>query len=129
MLECLYVVKLDESFKRYKFIDNTFDPRDLTRQPTRRRAAGIANFNNRFIFLIGGEVDGKASMTSSYYQILKDEWHEAPSLNSKRSCNNSCSLGRFVYTFGGYSGYSISSIERLDAKGLLEGMPVSWTLI
>ena len=74
MQECLYVVKKNESFKRYKFTDNSFDPKDLVRQPTRREKAGIANFDDRAIFLIGGKVDDSDTKTCGYYLILKNEW-------------------------------------------------------
>ena len=55
-------------------------------------------------------------------------------MNANRYYNNSCSLGRYVYTFcGGFDssiGYEPqSSIERLDAKSLLEGITMTWTLI
>jgi len=50
-------------------------------------------------------------------------------LNESRNLNQACSLGRYVYTFGGYRNGTIASIERLDAKSLLDGIAVSWTLI
>ena len=122
MQDCLYAVKSNESFTRYRFSNNLIEPTDLLPQPTKKIWAGIANFEDHAIFLIGGKVDDEDSNSCGYYLILKDQWYEAPSLNKARYWNNSCSLGRYVYTFE-------ESIERLDAKSLLEGLAVTWTPI
>ena len=130
MQECLYAIYKNERFTRYIFSNNSIlPPKDLALQPTKRFSAGIAKFDDCAIFLIGGDVYVNATNTCAYYLILQDKWYEAPSLKEARNRNNSCSLGRYVYTFGGYDDAEISTIERLDAKSLLDGVTVTWTLI
>ena len=81
--------------------------------------------------MIGGLINLTKSNSCEYYHIGNANWQEAPELNEARSSNSSCSLGDYIYTFGGYGNKgSLKSVERLNAKSLLEcNTEVAWTLI
>ena len=49
----------------------------------------------------GGTMGDDITDYCSYYSIKDDKWIEAPSLNKERVRNSTCTLGNFVYTYGG----------------------------
>ena len=81
VLDSLYAHK-SQSFKCYKVgkLDNAIQASELQPHSKLREYSGIANYDNRVIFLVGGDI----SKDTSYYRIDSDTWHEAPALNEAR---------------------------------------------
>lgn len=69
----------------------------------------VAKSYNDLVILTGGE--GKAAKITSIYNIVQDEWQEAPPLNYGRSEHASCCKGRRAFVFGGFK--NDGSIETL----------------
>ena len=65
------------------------------------------------------------------YDIAANEWSNAPSLNKQRCDHSCCALGDSIYVFCGVNqnGFSMNSIECLDAGALIRGLQVTWQLI
>lgn len=96
------------------------------------------NFVDQCIFVIGGrnmsDVSARLDLTSAEkYDVKRDVWTTAPSLCEPRMSHSSCALDdRFIYTFGGYNGKTLTlgSIERLRALDYLRGRKKErWTQV
>ena len=69
------------------------------------------------------------------YDIMKNNWSEAPPLITARKQHSSCALGNFIYVVAG-AGYSntngtqilskLNTIEQLDAGDLAKGLNPVW---
>ena len=58
--------------------------------------------NSRYVFVIGGSVDGVISQAVARYDIKTDQWREdMPKLNQPRWRASACCLGQKVYVCGG----------------------------
>lgn len=72
-----FVVKPNRRTAKVKFLQGLITP---------RTQISICNFDDRFIFAIGGwnEFDKTVSEIVEFYDIINDTWTDAPSLNGPR---------------------------------------------
>ena len=77
-----------------------------------RKDASLTNFKDKFVYLSGGIFSGGriALIEVFQYDIEKDSWTVAPSLNERRAEHGSCVIENSIYICGGYK-------RRIDAKG------------
>lgn len=83
-------------------------------------AFSLANFKNRFVFLINGANSRGATKESSVYRysLARSEWEQIPKLVQARKNASACSLGDSVYVLCGYLGSKLlNSIEILSNPG------------
>ena len=75
----------------------------IKQQPkTPRENSQLLNYQNRYIFCIGGKRDnGNASTVVEKYDIANDTWSLAPAINQKRIIHSGCTLGHNLYIYGG----------------------------
>ena len=65
------------------------------------------------------------------YDIANDTWSLAPAYNLKRIIHSGCTLGQYLYIYGGCNiknngPYFQNSIEFLDAHAHLNGSHTKW---
>ena len=90
----------------------------LARPPfffTSLNSSSLTNFKDQYLFLIVGD-------TMHHYTIYKNEWaSDVLKLNIARDNHSSCSLGDYIYVFGGYNFERqwIDSLEYLNATSML----------
>ena len=62
-MESLYAIKSNESFVRYTVdkLDDTIQTKKLTPKPNEFEYGGVANFEDRVIFYVGGLIGRKES--------------------------------------------------------------------
>ena len=66
------------------------------------------------------------------YTIESDTWSSAPELNQARSGLSLCAQGDKIYAMFGYlysQDINVNTIETLDARNLIDGVQVEWTLL
>ena len=85
----------------------------------KRDCFALCNLQNTALFLTGGTNNEQHLDTLNSvecYNIEKNEWVKAPSLNINRQMHSSCAIGNSVYVFCGigYFKCSINSIEKLS---------------
>ena len=108
-------------------------------KPLRPRGyPSLVNFQDRFIFVSGGEDLTTCSVTSKEYlsstdvfDVAKNEWRRAPRLNQPRANHSTCVLGDFLYTCCGSGGTGkLASIEAFDAASFVQGKhKIRWTVL
>ena len=77
--------------------------------PIKIAELGVINFNNKYIFLLGG-IDEKKNILDNVYigrldhNIIKYSWKEAPKLICPRNIKNNCFyINNYIYVIGGSS--------------------------
>ena len=104
---------------------NGFAIKELSPPKFARLFSSFTNFNNKFIFLIAGDIEnGAVSKTGEVYDIHRNIWMDTPPLQVARRSHSTCSFNNEkLYTFGGLvSGCDvIMDIEVLNAKRFLAG--------
>ena len=82
---------------------------------SKRYNISLANFNNQFIFALGGFLVYKTYADVYRYDIGSDQWDILPAINLSRHSQSSCVLGSSLYVCGGIKEdcRSASTIERL----------------
>ena len=77
--------------------------------PIKIAELGVINFNNKYLFLLGG-IDEKKNILDNVYfgrldqNLIKYSWKEAPKLICPRNVKNNCFyLNNYIYVIGGNS--------------------------
>lgn len=98
------------------------DPTNMASLPAARRQMGVAVAGNKVIS-IAGYCDGAGEMGRTVetwaYDPRRKVWDSLPALSFPRHGNGGATLGRWVYTVGGWwgdSGYSLDLVERCDPE-------------
>ena len=109
--------------------------------PTARKWPSLALFEDKFIFISGGQILNHyhAYASVDVYDIAANRWKKATDMNIARYQHSSCCLGYFVYVCCGYNsrnGQTVLNsnylIERLDIRSFLPNFaqkPAAWDLI
>ena len=75
----------------------------------------IANYKNRLIYLTGGMTNKLVRVDAVHvFDVIKFGWVTAPKMTKARWRHSSCSLGEYIYVFGGLD--SNGAIESLEVK-------------
>ena len=82
-------------------VSNPYKVSVTVKKPLQRKTgiAGVALYNQEIAYLTGGQQN--SAKRCSTYDIKKDEWYKAPSLNMGRTGHASCCFSEQVFVFGG----------------------------
>ena len=100
--------------------------------PTPRMRLSLANFADKYIFVIAGaNLDTYAKYASvDIYTIVTNTWSQAPPLNEARSDHSSCVAGDTICVFGGQGNRgNLNSMEILKLDKFFSGILVAWEII
>jgi hypothetical protein len=96
------------SIEKYEPITNIWITYHI-KLPLKVAELGVINYNNKYIFLLGGIDENKNLLDSVYigrldHNFVKYSWREGPKLICPRNTNNNCFyLNNYIYVFGGSS--------------------------
>ena len=93
----------------------------------RGNSCGISTYAEEYIFVSGGSGSIK---TAEYYSVKNNNWTKAPEMNDRRWYHSQCTLDDYLYVFFGmsYDGKP-NSIEWINARKVISGIPINWSLI
>lgn len=98
--------------------------RELAKPLRACRCPGFVNFNDKYLFVLGGNVVDYGDRFHSeceMYDIAKDAWAKTPELRSQRAYFGSCTVQQtWIYVFCGTNSKRHENIERFDAKRYIE---------
>ena len=119
---------------QFQLSDNgTYGTYELAKPPMQSKSPSLASYKNQYIFAIGGSkrFSGQARGTTSLYDIQRNKWRTLMPLKTWRTANSSCALGEMLYTMCGKDDQLnyLSSIERLHAHAVVNGVKSEWHLI
>ena len=87
----------------------------LTPLKIERRRAAASSIQNRWIYIMGGDSNGKFLNLCEKYDLQTKQWIECPSLTQYKTCVSSGVFkGTIIYIFTGYNDKDLSTIERFD---------------
>ena len=119
-------------------LSDAFTVINKTDSDTKRFCPTLVNYKDEFCFVIGGLGKLAASVplgSVSCYNIFQDKWDpetiDIPLLNVARESPSGCSLGNFVFVFGGKTEKQtpINSIEKLNVTTMKNDVGYDWMLI
>ena len=96
------------SIEKYEPITNIWITYHI-KLPIKIAELGVINFNNKYIFLLGGIDENKNLLDNVYigrldHNFVKYSWREGAKLICPRNTRNNCFyLNNFIYVFGGSS--------------------------